>query len=1099
MALPLVSKSGQNIQATRREQWPAGWPDVEYMLEWGSQIYAGQPTHSFEPITEADRQCIAKMIPEVVLVNQPSAFLVFARTCEQVDEVNFPFIRYHCTNMWAAQSILHAEVPFKNKVLVGFAMTQKLVGVYVSETAAGALYYAHGSKSLRGLCALLILQSVNSGEKLSSKNNRVLKSMWQDGHAVVGAIFFRSFNPPLTNQPELGKVWHSLKYASDEQIRACGERYRQHCFHAFGCDDKGLYVFETKSASDIFTEWPKIKPQFPIFELQVSPIQEQMLQSIVSAPFPPASTASINPSTSSSSIAPVQEIQAAGGEAPLVPREAGQSRDVHWWRDHQVLFEGWKALPEGKWYCRTKSDRVCIWDSSLNKTVWPAPECVPPLPSPPTLPIEQLEPAPSQVPRENISSDSASASGNEDLMEAIEGLIEEAARVTTTDTEPVVTDHTDNATDIWGELSPRLRNVIKERLHALQRSDVPVLAERLKKSGWSSILCANLWKSPLEAQQDVLLLGDPGRVRTLCGELYVACKLLCERLRAEKVQRFSESAQPSTKTKPVAGTGGQASVSSSSSSSGPLILPPGVSPALSTVVGTQLPDELKPLVEKMWQCVLSVADLCPVGKTLSKAPQHIRDKMKDIFMKQCISLTPATAKLRLRAFSRWISFCDEVGIPPFPMEAQWLAVFLHGTGSAGNSVPATMLAQIKVWGEWLSVTIPTDAFVMAAVTNTGSYVEPKQAEPLSPALLWFFEWCLSDPRDVVVWISAVWLLLAIGTMRFVHVSRSCITHATTEGFFGFCYLGKTKSGGKRAPFRWCCPRKMPGGTDLYDVFMKLMATHKLTSTVDDPKGLMPDVIPARAPFDTARGFSSSCMKLHRFHTLSRQIVQAARPGYDTTRISSYSARRLMPSVAELWHVPAELRNKIGGWNKDEVREQARIRMPDHYSHFKLQSSLHIKNAVVNSLSNLCGAIRVADESVSWPELCSRTTCDVAAWKVDEGVPVPGASKSGPQEEAEVSDSNNSSSSSSSTSSSCEPISKRRCDSGVMLPWVMAETGSVFHVRNQDQPYCAIGLQGKQVQTGSTRESAIATGRPLCNNCWRKLDVQFRKLWVGDIA
>jgi hypothetical protein len=210
----------------------------------------------------------------------------------------------------------------------------------------------------------------------------------------------------------------------------------------------------------------------------------------------------------------------------------------------------------------------------------------------------------------------------------------------------------------------------------------------------------------------------------------------------------------------------------------------------------------------------------------------------------------------------------------------------------------------------------------------------------------------------------------------------------------------------------------------------------------------------------------------------------------------------MPSVAELWHVPGELRNKIGGWNKDEVREQVKLRMPDHYSHFKLQSSLHVKNAVVNSISNLCGAIRVADETMSWPELCPRTTCDVTAWKVDDGVVTPSLAKPNQPTADESNDSScESSSSSSPSSSSGEPLSCRvrpRTDDVVMLPWMTSDKGSVIHVTEAGKTLCNTTARGG-VTTGSTMTSAVATGKPLCNRCWRDLGFNIRQQWLGEIA
>jgi hypothetical protein len=56
-----------------------------------------------------------------------------------------------------------------------------------------------------------------------------------------------------------------------------------------------------------------------------------------------------------------------------------------------------------------------------------------------------------------------------------------------------------------------------------------------------------------------------------------------------------------------------------------------------------------------------------------------------------------------------------------------------------------------------------------------------------------------------------------------------------------------------------------------------------------------------------------------FHLLSRQIISAAQVESDVTTVTSYSAHRMLPSIAELWHLPEAVRIKVGGWNRMRSR------------------------------------------------------------------------------------------------------------------------------------------------------------------------------------
>ena len=374
--------------------------------------------------------------------------------------------------------------------------------------------------------------------------------------------------------------------------------------------------------------------------------------------------------------------------------------------------------------------------------------------------------------------------------------------------------------------------------------------------------------------------------------------------------------------------------------------------------------------------------------------------------------------------------------------------------------------------------------------------EVKQAAPLSPELLWFWETCLKDSRDSVVWIAAVWMMLAMGVMRFVHIGRSCITHSNDVGFFCYCLLGKSRKQGKRAPFRWSCPRIMPGGTDLFCVLSTLLAKYNYTSTVESPIGLIPAFLPPRAPFDAITGFGGGTMQLSRFHLLSRQIVLAAKPSFPPAMLSSYSARRLLPSIAELWHVPSELRNKIGSWNKDEVRETSSSRMPDRYSHFRLESALQVKTLLIQNLSARCAYLRVARDDLTWPAFCAKFTCDLTpVTTTADDVAVPAPSQAIAPQDPDSDASSTSSSSSSSSGSTKRP----KVDDTVLMPWLMSAKGKVIHFREHGQPLCQHFTFTPACHSGSTMTSALATGLPMCNRCWAKVHTDVRKTWLGDIA
>ena len=1026
----------------RQNIWPDSWPSVGTLLDWGAQLWEKQPTHVFEPILDQDRKCVLDMIPELKLVANPSAFMIFARTQAKMDEKNFPFLRFHCTNMWAAQSILAAPEPYRNKLLVGFACNKGVPGIYVSETPEGALYYAHGSKSLRGLCALLIVQTTNAGEKLSSKNNRVLKSLWMEGQSVIGAIFFRSLHPPKTNSPKPLDSFHALKYASAEQLASCGRDYVQHCLTVFGCDSNGAYAFETKSSTDVYTEWPKYKIDLPIIELEISAAQEAVLDKILSINIPPKST---------------------------------NRTDMYLsWKHRQQDFvdEGWELLPPQLWYCRTKSGKVCIYDSATEATSWPpkknkAPDESVSLPIPPSQTCQPiLDDPPLSLPSSGKGEALLPDFDDEDSVPGIEPKV-----------------------DLEGAFTPRLFGLLQSRQHLLSSSDYELTLTRLVKAEFVSCVCAHLFDDSTHAQREIILFGDPGPCRKLVGDIFHAAHGVCRLQTKKRVLDFQVPSQPSQPPRP---------------SQVPLVLPksgPTVLPLPVQQPANPIAQEPQGQYKKMFDLFFSVLSYTDLGKQFSGASTDMQARLKAMFAGRIQTLSLNVVKDRIRCLQRWLKFCEDANIQPFPVDPLYCAMMANELKEKGQTVASSFVTQLTQWCELLGnpVVLMTNPFIQAACL--GQPADIKQANPLSLLILLFWERALTDPRPIIRWIAVTWLILAYGILRFAHVQRSEISSITCNTIVGFCPLGKARRNGKRSPFRWAMGRKgiLPD-TDIANTLSLLQQEFKFSSN-----GILPDISPRGASFDTVTGFLASPMPLSKFHRLSLQILKAA--GLDSsTAVSSYSARRLMPSLAELWHAPEEWRNKLGGWNRDEVQAKPKSssNMPNLYAAFRLESAADLKRQLVGHLANTLDTNKNLIWT-DWPSFCQ--TYPIMDFSTS-------ASNVKPTVEGkpQIQTDDESSSDSSSSSSSCSSSEAGEDDTPLTalfqhtaFEWIsLPSVTSVIHARS-DEPVVSkvhITLCKKSIistVTGSTLESASRTGKQFCNNCWPLLTSEIRSKILHDMS
>ncbi|CAE8646002.1 unnamed protein product, partial [Polarella glacialis] len=191
--------------------------------------------------------------------------------------------------------------------------------------------------------------------------------------------------------------------------------------------------------------------------------------------------------------------------------------------------------------------------------------------------------------------------------------------------------------------------------------------------------------------------------------------------------------------------------------------------------------------------------------------------------------------------------------------------------------------------------------------------EIKQATPVSIRAVLHFDVLLGSDSMYVRWISAMWWLLMFGVVRFVHLQRSTFTHMDEDGGFFFCHMGKRSVRRQRFPFRWCVPRRSLTNKDPVEV---------LNQCVRDASGgrscsrLLCDFGPPRVPLSKLSSAVWSPMSISRFASLSRQLLQMP-PGQlsavQAAGISTYSGRRLSPTLADLGQFPDTKRLKLGGW------------------------------------------------------------------------------------------------------------------------------------------------------------------------------------------
>jgi len=148
----------------------------------------------------------------------------------------------------------------------------------------------------------------------------------------------------------------------------------------------------------------------------------------------------------------------------------------------------------------------------------------------------------------------------------------------------------------------------------------------------------------------------------------------------------------------------------------------------------------------------------------------------------------------------------EADFLPWNQEQWQLSLFVLEQHSRGSSVPKSSLQALQ----WLCGKVRLDIGANEEeVKATAIAAQPslvKQAVPVTVRVWLTLESALASANALVAGLAAIWILMIITSVRFVHIQRSSIVRVTTKTIIFYCSRSSTKRGGSRHPFLWACPR-----------------------------------------------------------------------------------------------------------------------------------------------------------------------------------------------------------------------------------------------------------------------------------------------------
>ena len=327
---------------------------------------------------------------------------------------------------------------------------------------------------------------------------------------------------------------------------------------------------------------------------------------------------------------------------------------------------------------------------------------------------------------------------------------------------------------------------------------------------------------------------------------------------------------------------------------------------------------------------------------------------QQIFFEDVKAVPSSSLGHYLSVWKRWVARATAGHRDPTSPTTMGMVLWLRHAAAGGPTAARGLLSACRWLQDFVGIDFKAHAPALRLRAAPPGDHEPRAATPLSLGLWLHWEAMLGEANPFIRWVAATWLLLLLGVLRFAHLQRSFDWQYTPAGIFARVSIGKARKMGRRAPFRWCCPRHSLRG-DLGATLQDLQAGHGSTEAA----WLLPDFLPITADISSVHACADRPMLLQRFHRISRQLLSEPPAGLSVEHaaaVSSYSARRVLPTVADLAGYSTNDRVKLGGWLDAESRGLAvRARIPDIYSDAKIVAALTVKQSVLDTVNGIMAA------------------------------------------------------------------------------------------------------------------------------------------------
>ena len=273
-----------------------------------------------------------------------------------------------------------------------------------------------------------------------------------------------------------------------------------------------------------------------------------------------------------------------------------------------------------------------------------------------------------------------------------------------------------------------------------------------------------------------------------------------------------------------------------------------------------------------------------------------------------------------------------------------VALWLRSLKKGGRTAPRGALASLKRACTLLNVNLELDDKLIKAQTLCANNQMEDRAVPFRLKVWLLLEREAASSNGFVKALSLAWILMIIGVTRFAHLQRSKLIGETDLYLEFEATSGKEKREGARKPMRWCVPRIGLEKGNVRDLVRKFL--HGRGKAYNEANFWLPEFGPKQCSLANACTMTKARMSIHRFQRLTWELFRAKGiPEEQVQAYSTYSARRILPTVGDALTMSPTERLNIGAWvdptgKLDKAKR--RLAMPDRYSDERLRSQAKAK-------------------------------------------------------------------------------------------------------------------------------------------------------------